>query len=394
MKKILLIAYYYEPMNNGGVQRILGYKKYLPEYGYQVDIITTNSYGVIKDESGVHRFPDIRFDLSHKSFPLVSFLIKMYSQIMVRSELVYDWFHWWRKEVLKHITRIDNVRNYDYIMASYPPVSDLLLGVEICQKYNIPLIVDYRDGLMFEPFSFITNKSNHFQDEIKKLERDVAYISILQVVVNDEMNVYYSNRYDKKTITVQNGFDNEEKFVDIDCNMFPDGFNILYTGNIELSRKTYDIKRICNVLKSIKDVNFIFIGEYKIHEIQMLKQIENVIVKPKISRDKIVPLQKKANMLLLISGENGSGTSGKLYEYLFSKTPILNLGGINSASKIINETNTGKTFNPDDIKGIKKYINDVMKDSFMVGNSKLKRYTRRYQCKILADELTRMEESK
>lgn len=94
-----------------------------------------------------------------------------------------------------------------------------------------------------------------------------------------------------------------------------------------------------------------------------------------MSREYIIPLQRKANVLLLVSAEGGSGTSGKLYEYLFSGVPILNIGGQNIASRIIDNTGMGKTFSPSDAKRINEYIQQIKAGVFTAKSMNLKQYT-------------------
>ena len=43
MKKVLIIAYYWPPAGGAGVQRVLKYAKYLPEFGWESIILTVNS---------------------------------------------------------------------------------------------------------------------------------------------------------------------------------------------------------------------------------------------------------------------------------------------------------------------------------------------------------------
>ena len=44
MKKVLLITYYWPPSGGPGVQRILKFAKYLPDFGFQ-PLVLTVKYG-------------------------------------------------------------------------------------------------------------------------------------------------------------------------------------------------------------------------------------------------------------------------------------------------------------------------------------------------------------
>jgi len=43
MKKVLIITYYWPPAGGPGVQRVLKFAKYLPEFGWQPVILTAKN---------------------------------------------------------------------------------------------------------------------------------------------------------------------------------------------------------------------------------------------------------------------------------------------------------------------------------------------------------------
>ena len=59
MKKVLIITYYWPPAGGPGVQRVLKFAKYLPEFGWQPIILTVKNgeYPAI-DESLEVEIPD------------------------------------------------------------------------------------------------------------------------------------------------------------------------------------------------------------------------------------------------------------------------------------------------------------------------------------------------
>lgn len=391
MKNVLIIAYYYKPQNNGGVQRIVNLKKYLPEFGYNVYVLTTDIEGRCDGETNVLRFTDKGNEYSHQRTAIVSYPFKILRELLVYFGIVGDWFYWWKKEVIRNFE--DQVKdiNFDYIISSFPPIMDLEIGEYLSDKYNIPLIVDYRDGLMHLPFRYINEKSYFFQKRTIELERRVSEKSKLNIVVNDSMEKYYKERYSTKVLKIENGFDTEELFDENVKFELPKGFNIVYTGALARSRGAVELSSVLKIINDNTDVNFVFIGEYTLGEINTLSKIENVHVYPKQRRDVIIPIQRSADILLLCSGDIEGGTSGKLYEYIFSGTPILNLGRRNSASEIISKTMTGKTFLEGDIKEIKEFISQVREGHYKISPKDLEDYTRKNQIRKLALALDEVE---
>ena len=97
----------------------------------------------------------------------------------------------------------------------------------------------------------------------------------------------------------------------------------------------------------------------------------------------VVATQKRADALLLISGTQG-GTSGKLYEYLFAKKPILNIGGKNEVGEIINGEYFGSTYLINQKKEIGEFLDKLQKGKLNYKYGDLKQYSRKEQCRKLA----------
>ncbi len=392
--KILIVNYFYPPIINGGVQRTYNFKKYLSQMGFDVSFITTGSYGCLKDDpfQKVFRFSDVGYDYTHsvKHSRLLVFLFRFIRLFLVKTGILTDGKYYWKHEVIKHIEQSLNLKEYDIVIASYPTPANLEIGEVIHRKYGIPLVVDYRDGLMYEPFYEVKNSFPLYKRRMIALEKRMAKIASLQLTVNPEMNQYYSSKYPcVKSVMIPNGFDDEE-IIDSEPIKLPKGINVVFTGAIGKSRRVYNNNELADFLGFLfdigKDVNFVFVGDYKSEEIDILKKYKNVYVYEKTDRNRAIATQRIADALLLISGPQG-GTSGKLYEYLFSQKPILNIGSHRGVADIIDGSHYGITCEPDEREMIERFIEDLKKGKLQFKSGELKKYTRRYQASILAEEL-------
>jgi glycosyltransferase involved in cell wall biosynthesis len=65
-----------------------------------------------------------------------------------------------------------------------------------------------------------------------------------------------------------------------------------------------------------------------------------------------IALQRHAAVLVLITSDEISQSTGKLYEYLAAGRPIIALAGENEAARIVRTTNTGVVVPPSDINAI------------------------------------------
>jgi hypothetical protein len=84
-------------------------------------------------------------------------------------------------------------------------------------------------------------------------------------------------------------------------------------------------------------------------------------------------------LLLVNNTPNSKGIlTGKLFEYLSVKTPILGIGPIDGdAAIVLNEAKAGIMFNYDDLSGIKAYILDKCYNSDNLQATDIDTYSRR-----------------
>ena len=204
---ILIINYYYPPVNNGGVNRIKCFKKYLSRQGFTVSIITTSSFGICSDDKGdhVYRFPDPDIELRRQHMKLIGLCFKGICELMTRLGLITDVKYFWKKKVFKQLDHIIHNNDFKFVIASYPASTNLEIGEAINKKYHIPLIVDYRDGIGYEPFPwFYSQRTFLFRRKMNSLERSMSELASLQIVVNKGMAEYYTSKYpDVETIIIE-----------------------------------------------------------------------------------------------------------------------------------------------------------------------------------------------
>ena len=393
-KRILIINYHYPPIISGGTQRVYNFKKYLSCYGIDVSIITTNSYGSLEDdaENHIYRFPDWGCDYvsNSKHSKIARFLFRAFRRVQVYLGLITDGKYYWKKKVLKGIKEVVDEYEYDAVVASYPSAANLEIGEFIHEKYKVPLIVDYRDGITFDPFPSRGGTFFFSRYRMASLEKRMGEMAILQLTVNQEMNEYYSQKYPSvKTILIPNGFDDEEE-IGASPIKLQDGCNILYTGGIAKSRMVYSFDLLAQVLDKMftaaEGVFFTFVGEYDERELALFSRYKNVFVFPKVDRKIILATQKCADALLLISGPKG-GTSGKLYEYMFAQRPIVNIGSKTGVAELINGKQFGITIDPSESEKIVSVINQIKLGNMQIDYPYLEKYTRKYQSKQFSEVL-------
>ncbi len=366
MKKVLMIAYYFPPIGGPGVQRTLGYVRYLREFGWEPLILTVDKSTRcnIKDESLLKEIPEgIKIEqTSHKYFPW---------GIRAVLHKIPDEFSGWLPFTYLKALEIMKKNNYDVIYTTGPPQTAHLIGYLLKKKTGKPLVVDFRDEWTQNPFSkygFFYRDINQWLEK-KVLQSADAIISVsegitkgLKTLINDEKNKFH---------TITNGYDGSDFSSYKPKETYSDKFKITYIGSFyggypSGSRYPHLFFKIIGELLKENKINK---NDLKIVKVGDMERIDPEIPEENIEHVGYVPhnevfkyLENTAVLLLVVQTKKGMelAYTGKIFEYINSKKPILALvpeEGV--AADLIRKTNTGIVVNPDDVEGITKAILDL-----------------------------------
>ncbi len=419
LKKVLIITYYWPPAGGPGVQRVLKFAKYLPEFGWQPIILTVENgeYPAI-DESLLNEIPPGIKIYKTKSFePFTLYksvtgqkgnipttvlsrydnesLIEKLSKWIRANVFIPDARVGWIPSIIKEGKRIIENENPDLIFSSSPPHSLQIGAMKLAKQTGLKWIADFRD-----PWT-----DGFWQKELKRtryaIKKDIAYeLSVLKnskavVTVSESITDLLNKKVVNKYFAIPNGYDQSD-FDGIN-KQAKNIFKIVYAGSL---RKSQIPNNLFTALNSLKEHNRIeklevdFIGTVHPDVINLIKEnnLEDIIkLKNYISHSELINEIVNADMLLLSipNTQNSKGIlTGKLFEYIATKNFILGFGPKDGdAAKIINELSCGVMLdfseNPEAVI-LKKY-NDWLngKMSLIVNDSE--KYTRKNLTKNLSE---------
>lgn len=362
MKNILLISYFYPPSGGPAVQRNLKLTKYLVKLNCKVNVLTTDieAYKLIDkslekeipSEVKVHR---VRFWDYNKLFGKSKILNKFLALINVVLNLP-DNKVFWNKKLYKKLDEMIVSEGVETVIISIPPYSTALLAKHIKEKFNIQVIIDYRDPWVHSPMQRFLPGYKFIN---KKLEssvlRDVDGIVSVSEPIIDKIKKEY--KFDKKTTVIPNGYDEEaiiEKYITNN-----EKFVLTFIGNFSVKNNpTTLIKAIDECIyegKINKDkINLVFVGNNELYSNRDYIECTGYL-----SHNMIFDYTRNTDALLLVlNSNNNNGTySGKLFEYIVSNKPILALIPKNGvAAELIRETKTGYIAEENDINEIKEVL--------------------------------------
>jgi len=368
MKKVMIIADLFQAS-----PRVPGLAKYLPEFGWQPILLATplgedpdSKFGPPNDfkkknrvieSSGYVSRQDValntkeRLNLSSKKSyqylrPIFRFLYKRYSEIINYPDSEKGW----KPFALEAGEDLLNKESVDAVISSYSPGTAHLIAHEIKNKYKLPWIADFRD--------LWTQNHNYRHSIIRKMfERrlELKTLSTADVLVTTSQPWAEKLRtfHKKNTYPIPNGYDPE--IISSKKTNLTSNFTITYTGQIYKEKQ--NPTKLLTALRNLLDKNTLdpkivevrFYGPFNqmLHEKTEEYGLSDIVNQYGIvSRQFSFEKQRESQLLLLLNWddpyEKGVYT-GKIFEYLAGKRPILVTGGFagDVVEELLKETNSG-----------------------------------------------------
>lgn len=425
-KEVLLFTYYWPPSGGAGVQRWLKFCKYLPQFGVQVKVITVDEKHASYPVTDLTFGKDIAADLhiiKTKSFEPLNFYQKLSGRKQVpfagfANETNENWKHeisrfirgnffipdarrGWNKYALKAACNLLEYKKINTIITTSPPHSTQLIGLELQQKYGLQWIADLRD-----PWTdiYYYGKLNHTR-LAKKLDASYEKLVLEKadkiVVVSEFIKKMFLQKspgiQPEKIHVIPNGFDEEDFELEFDKKN-NEAIIIAYNGTLS---SDYPIKLFIEALKLViknevtSKIIMLFTGSIST-EIKDFIQNQipgNCEFNNHVSHKKSVEILMSSdiNLLLIPDVSNNEGIlTGKLFEYLASRNPIICLGPKNgNAAAIIEECASGITFAGSETEAIATHLSELVKSYKINGTLKIQhdrflKYSRKNLSKEMA----------
>jgi glycosyltransferase involved in cell wall biosynthesis len=380
--KILIIAYYYPPISSGGTLRPVQWGKYLAQSGHEVTILT-HTYHKNQIEPGnprILRIRDISCNKKRDSFGRKCrwLVLRLWTEALNLLGIYHSIYTWWKRNVIKNSTDMIQQVQPDLLIATYPPVETLEIGVYLAKKYHIPLISDFRDGLIFEPIE--TKRMNRYRcirERYREIEQEAATHSTAITSIAQPITHYYRETYHPPhTEVISNAFDPEDFHNLSEKITFDDSFfNIVFTGRFALSDKCNRVDFFFAAIRLLtgqeknpgKKLKIHLVGEYRKDELLELKDLIDkgvIVCHGFVERSKSLAFQRAADLLLIITlPDRRSSVSAKIFEYLCAGKPILALTHQTVLAEIIAETKTGWNVHPQQPEAIAGLLEKIITDT-------------------------------
>lgn len=422
---MLIITYYWPPAGGSGVQRWLKFAKYLRSFGWEPIVYTAkNPEAPVVDNSLEKDVPEdlnvikTRVIEPHRLF---RFFTRSNSNmgagfassdgeksgwlhglsVWIRGNLfIPDARMLWIKPSVRTLKAYIKNNQVDIIISTGPPHSTHLIALGLKRKLKIPWIADFRDpwtnidyfnDLMLTPYS----KNKH-----QKLEGNVIKAADSVIVVSQQMKEEFKTYRETDIHVITNGFD-EDDFPQVPKSLDKD-FSITHVGSLPPNRNS---TALWKAISNLVETNHNFASKLSIQLVgkvdsSVLADLESHGLKEYcklygyVQHKRGVEIMQSSQILLLLINQSpnaGGILTGKVFEYLAAKRPILALGPKGGEMEnLISETRSGVFAQFDNEQDIKSKIEWLWSDFDSGYPSFSASSFQKYSRKNLTQNLTRL----
>ncbi|MFH1453964.1 MAG: glycosyltransferase [Armatimonadota bacterium] len=419
-KNVMIISFAFPPLGGSGVQRILKFAKYLPSYGWNPVILTVKEavFHIYTDENckdlKVYRTGFFDFLNMKRKFTKNKEgsenninptkengknLLKYFTGFFNQYFLIPDDKIGWLLPAVKEGLKIIKKENIDIIYATGDPFSSFLIGTLLKKLTGKKLVIDYRDSWtdfnLTDPIYF----KGTYRKGIENLMESYALktadkIISVSPVINEKLQKKHPEIPKEKYDIIHNGYDSEDfNGLQKEKNQ---KFTITHTGIFTASRSPeVFLKALSELVKEdngIRDnIRVKFIGASLEKDLnQMINKYnlgEYIDIPGYLNHAECVKEIINSDALLLIQDYKYlEAYSGKIFEYLYSKNPILGIvPPTGCAAQLIEETSSGIVPEDDTVKSVKEAIKKVYYNKgFKPGMEIIEQYDRKKLTEKLA----------
>ena len=451
MKKVLIISYYFPPSGGPGVQRVLKFVKYLPQFGWEPIVLTVKDGDFpARDESLLSEIPkNIRVYRTHifEAYNLYRRLTgrkkgsaldvdninkegkqklsERFSNFVRATFFIPDGRRGWLKYAVKEGKNILINEKPDLIFSSSPPYTCALIAMKLKLfaqkklKRDIPWVSAFRDAWT----NYLTTPNRWFIPSMidKRYERTTLVNSDIVTIVSKGFKDDFDSKYpeiskDTQYELIRNGFDSSDFAITAPEQQAKDKLTFVYTGSMYGKRNPYffidTLTELSSKNKIDKDkIKIYFVGRcgQDIHDYIDKSPIKDSIeLIPYIPHSESIKYLLKADAMLLIIDEDKYSKmilSGKVFEYLgaslITGKPVIAIAPEGEASDLIKETNSGYVI-PHNNKellstAILNLYNSIFsnnKSSISINKEEIRKYDRINLTRKLAEVFDKITENK
>ncbi len=415
-------------MRSTGGERTVRFLRHLPEFGYEVRVLTTSAFGGESAGPVLRAWEPLRlyrwlFNKGVRAGATLSYgrtdagLLRYPIRWLRRTVLVPDGQITWLPAALLKGVRALRRDPPDLLYSTYPPASAHLLALVLKGITGLPWVADFRDSWIYDPLDPALEELPYRRALEKRLEEAVV-LGADQVIAATEISAdYLRQAYPPAAGAIEvipNGFEPDEfpetRASRSRCGQGP--LEMVHTGSFSHSHPKRTPQPIFAVLEALIEedpswasrLRLVLVGHLSIPEQRAARRLERagvVEIRGVLEREETLKCQQQAHVLLLVDhvrNHPASNVPGKFYEYLARRRPILALCGPGMVERMVRGLGAGLHADLDDPQairaGLMRLYDLFQRDQLEVGvdEAALRRFHRRELTRELARCFDRLVE--
>ncbi len=407
MRKVILIAFYFNQVNEIASKRLRALAKYLPQFGWEPIVIVPDLGFIPKENSDLDcriiytEYEDMFSHFANKikgnsdnskdkenestnlkeseddklkdstsySNPIASKAISLAGEVFAYP----DGMKYWHESAFKTASRIIEEEEIEAIISSSWPITCHTIAKDLKDKHDLFWIADLRDLWNMNPYVSHTFIRQYFERklELKTFEKTDVLTTTTDLAADTLATLHPKT----KIVPILSGYDEddlsylEELMLKDDSGHLIDSHDklkFIYAGSLYGGKR--DPSNLFNAIRQLEDENKLDSSKLSIEfygDSTNLKEIAEkyglldiVYIGGKISHEDVLKKQLESDVLLLISWDDEKEKMfipGKIYEYFALKKPVLSIGHKEGSLKdLIEETNVG--YHVSDLDSTKEVI--------------------------------------
>lgn len=405
MRKVILIAFYFNQVNEIASKRLRALAKYLPEFGWEPIIIVPDLGFIPKENADLDcriiytEYEDMFSYFSNKfkgksknskeirsddlnesgddklkdstsySNPIASKAISLAGEVFAYP----DGMKYWHESAFEAASRIIEEEEIEAIISSSWPITCHTIAKDLKDKYDLFWVADLRDLWNMNPYVSHTFIREYFERrlELKTFENTDVLTTTTDLAADTLATLHPTSRI----VPILSGYDEDDlsyleelmlKEDSDNLNDAHDKLKFIYAGSLYGGKR--DPSNLFNAIRQLEDENKLDSSKLSIEfygDSTNLKEIAEkyglldiLDIGGKISHEEVLKKQLESDVLLLISWDNEKEKMfipGKIYEYFALKKPVLSIGHKEGSLKdLIEETKVG--YHVSDLESTKEVV--------------------------------------
>lgn len=294
-------------------------------YSYPLKSTYEKISNIIRKKNKVSTNTEVKSSNNTNTFSEKSMLIKI-KKFIHGLYGPYEVYISWKKKAI----HFKSTKVYDIVISlAFPPVSHLLAYELINKRHiNAKRWIQIWEDPWCQDLNFISlrdkkavNKAKNEEDKLLKLANEVLYVS--PITLENQRKLFYESAHKMRWEPVPTYYVNDKLSRSTGKNIF--GYFGDYSSKIRNLKPFYEATKNMN--------SFVNICGWSDN---MFDSVGNITVRPRISLDKLKPIEDETNVLVFLCNLHGGQIPGKIYQYSATyKTILFILDGTEEEKRVI-----------------------------------------------------------